>query len=550
MNDIKKSYICSKKVIKQEAKEIVKISRNVKYSEILDILVSSIGYQSFIDFKKQLKYQSYRSIYLENERIDILKRIEDNLVDILKKKEVEVKNISFLSKIIEHKKKAIVINPVSYEISDYLFYLPFTIGEEKWIIVNDQKDFNDHNIKIHLQRLYKKYEINYIFKDTNETLSYDLNMSAFDLYDILLKTNDKSYKYENLLNKNYREFYFSIKDYFNNSNSLEGAVFLKLKDIKNGKSSIEDLVLDLKEKYLSRVKILSKLRNSYSDLNFINLKYFSKNEHIRKISKDNKLLLGNKKNPKRLFNFLNKIENIEIEEKEINNTLILGSAGCGRTDLLLNLVYQSILKGNGCIYITHEWDVGATNIMNLAKEIGERDRVILISGDQIEDLEKLDINEIVKENKILIILNGNNEKSLKVAGIEDCFKLIEKLESKILTGFNIYFDDYYYKSEVNNELDMLEKINEFGIKVFMTCNSISIQRFKGLDTESYLQRIKNIYSNIIFMKIEDLENIDFFIDLDKKKITLRDLKSQNVGDFHFIKNGEIKRGKAIMANLL
>lgn len=550
MNDIKKSYICTKKAIKNEAKDIFKISKKTAYSEILDILVFSIGYQSFIDFKKQLKYPSYNSIYIENERIDILKRIEKELVDVLNKLEVPIKKINFLSKIIEDKNKAIITNPTPYEISDYLFYLPFVIGEDKWIIVNDQKDFNDHNIKIHLQRLYQKYDSNYIFKDTNETLSYDLNMSAFDLYDILLKTNDKNYKYENLLNKNYREFYFAIKDYFNNSNSLEGAVFLKLKDIKNGTSSIEDLVLDLKEKYLSRVKILSKLRNSYSDLNFINLKNFSKNEHIRKISKDNKLLLGSKKNPKRLFSFLNKIENIEIEENEINNTLILGSAGCGRTSSLLNLVYQSILKGNGCIYLTHEWDVSATNIMNLVKEIGARDKVILISSDKIEDLEKLDINEIVKENKILIILNGNNEKSLKVAGIEDCFKLIEKLENKVSAGFNIYFDDYYYKSEVNNELDMLEKINKFGIKNFMTCNSISIQRFKGLDTEPYLQRIKNIYSNIIFMKIEDLENIDFFIDLDKKKITLRDLKSQNVGDFHFIKNGEIKRGKAIMANLL
>lgn len=550
MNDIKKSYICTKKAIKNEAKDIFKISKKTAYSEILDILVFSIGYQSFIDFKKQLKYPSYNSIYIENERIDILKRIEKELVDVLNKLEVPIKKINFLSKIIEDKNKAIITNPTPYEISDYLFYLPFVIGEDKWIIVNDQKDFNDHNIKIHLQRLYQKYDSNYIFKDTNETLSYDLNMSAFDLYDILLKTNDKNYKYENLLNKNYREFYFAIKDYFNNSNSLEGAVFLKLKDIKNGTSSIEDLVLDLKEKYLSRVKILSKLRNSYSDLNFINLKNFSKNEHIRKISKDNKLLLGSKKNPKRLFSFLNKIENIEIEENEINNTLILGSAGCGRTSSLLNLVYQSILKGNGCIYLTHEWDVSATNIMNLVKEIGARDKVILISSDKIEDLEKLDINEIVKENKILIILNGNNEKSLKVAGIEDCFKLIEKLENKVSAGFNIYFDDYYYKSEVNNELDMLEKINKFGIKNFMTCNSISIQRFKDSNTESYLQRIKKIYSNVIFMKIEDSENIELFVDLDKKKITLRDLKSQNVGDFHFIKNGEIKRGEAIMANLL
>ena len=84
----------------------------------------------------------------------------------------------------------------------------------------------------------------------------------------------------------------------------------------------------------------------------------------------------------------------------------------------------------------------------------------------------------------------------------------------------------------------------------MTCNSISIRRFKDSNTESYLQRIKNIYSNVIFMKIEDPENIGILTDLDKQRITLRDLKAQNVGDFHFIKNNEVKRGKAMMANLL
>lgn len=469
MNDTKKSYICTKKAIKNEAKDIYKISNKVTYNEILDILSFSMGYSNFVDLKKQLKHPPYNSIYIENERIDILKRNEKELVDILNKLEVPVKKIFFLSRIIEDKNKAIITNPISYEISDYLFYLPFVIGEDKWIIINDNKDFNDHNIKIHLQRLYKKYDSNYIFKDTNETLSYDLNMSAFDLYDILLKINDKGYKYENLLNKNYREFYFAIKDYFNNSNSLEGYVFLKLKDIKKGITSIEDLILDLKEKYLSRVSILNKLRSDYSDLNSFYLKDFSKNEHIKKISKENnKLLLGKTKSSQRLFGFFNKTKNIEIEDNEIKNTLILGSAGCGRTSSLLNLVYQSIMKGNGCIYLTHEWDVGATNIMNLAKEIGVREKVILISNDKIEDLEKLDMNEIVKKNKILIILNGNHEKSLRVAGIEDCFKLIEKLESKINHGFNVYFDDYYYKSDVNNELDMLEKINEFGIKFFIT----------------------------------------------------------------------------------
>lgn len=253
----------------------------------------------------------------------------------------------------------------------------------------------------------------------------------------------------------------------------------------------------------------------------------------------NKPLVLGKYKPRSIFK---RTQYLKFTKEEVkDNILISGSAGSGKSVLSFSLAAQAMKTGNGFIYANFLWSGHVEpQLEALAKYFGREADIIFLKFDD-KEFNEININDIVNRNKILVITSAPMERMLE-AEYEKTLKQFSNLLFKIETPNNsylpymIFVDGWYTRKEndFNHVKNQIIRLNGLGIGFVAICQGLPFVKF-DLD-------ILEIFKSMLMLKLEDVGAVQEYLVLNG--INIRDLVSQNTGEFHIFKNKKgVKYGR-------
>ena len=191
---------------------------------------------------------------------------------------------------------------------------------------------------------------------------------------------------------------------------------------------------------------------------------------------------------------------IKLENKNrFGNSLILGGAGSGKTNLMLNMILQDINCGNGVCF----FDVmGETTDLIISKiPENKKDKVLLLTPDL--DYDTLDLDSAIKEDKIILVqaLLGRDgiEKTKKFnRGLSN--QLIKAIEKRNTTIFNtrpffIYIDEFQYLVS-DKVIELIQNSQKHNVSFVLAYQFLT--QLDKHDKETKIVILENTKSKYIF----------------------------------------------------
>lgn len=541
------------KTLKNEAKTIQKTNYNntIPYTKILNYLITALGFSSFNEYEKflhkkiEVKTTTFNKLNLED-----LKSIRENLIRDFNKENLIVENIYFIENAIKSKIKQIKISE-GFSMSLYLYTLPYLLGNEniKCIDINTSI-VNKENLKKSLTLVYNNYNT----KSLNYERFFYLNneyktKNFFDIYEAIKISNTHiKEKTEYLKEDGKRELFFAIYNHYNETNYKEGLVFEKLNSLNKGLKSIENIIEEIVEEINKELIFINKFNYNFN-INTINKeinipdfsppineqKYIldTMSEINNNFTENEPLILGQKITRNQLFK---KTEYLKISKNEIcENIFITGCAGSGVSAMSYSYVLQALKSGSGFVYINFKGDSATLNTLHAISKLTNREKdVTILSINHKAELNNINIKEIVKKNKILIISSPALER-LSQEAQEEILNTINNMFSKIneykknMFPFTFLINDFSFSHypEYDRFLNQIKRLNKLNIS------------FIGMDhdfTNVNKNKIDTVFNNIMIFKVYDSEYLQNF---NFKRMNHRDFRSLGSGEFFMIKNKEI-----------
>lgn len=541
------------KTLKNEAKTIQKKNHKntIPYTKILNYLITALGFKSFNEYEQFLhKKTEIKTTTFDKINIEDLKSIKENLIRDFKKENLMIENIYFIDN--EIKLKINQINKSNgFSMSLYLYTLPYLLGNGniKCIDINTSM-INKDNLKILLNLVYNNYDSKslgyerfYFLNNEYKTKNFFDIYEAIKISNIHIKENTEYLKEDSK-----RELFFAIYNHYNEKNYKEGLVFEKLNSLNKGLKSIENIIEEIQEEINKELIFINKFNYNFniSTINKeISIPDFSPpinqqkyildaiSEINNNFTESEPLILGQKITRNQLFK---KTEYLKISKNEIcENIFIAGCAGSGVSAMSYSYVLQALKSGSGFVYINFKGDSDTLNTLHAISKLTNREKdVTILSINHKAELNNINIKEIVKKNKILIISSPALER-LSQEAQEEILNTINNMFSKIneykknIFPFTFIINDFFFSryTEYDRFLNQIKRLNKLNIA------------FIGMDhdfTNVNKNKIDTVFNNIMIFKVYDsqyLQNFNF------KRMDFRDFRSLGSGEFFMIKNKEI-----------
>jgi hypothetical protein len=272
----------------------------------------------------------------------------------------------------------------------------------------------------------------------------------------------------------------------------------------------------------------------------------------QEIYDDNKLSLGTRKfsNKNRFFK-KEKIEFLSLDlKKQMENILIVGSAGSGKTLAMYGLMLSNMINGRGFVYFDFKPDASLVNsILKMARLCDREKDVVSFTIKQRDKLNKNTISELINKNKIVLFpCMFDYSKDKETSHLEDL--ITRYLDELLNTKYTVnYFPYTVFLSDIcilSNDFqsDILFKIKQLNKQSVNFC----------LDTYDFNSSFKNnsksllsVFNNILLFKIEDPYFINEFFEFDKQKLNFRDIVSSRPGEFYYSYKSDINTNKIFKA---
>jgi hypothetical protein len=272
----------------------------------------------------------------------------------------------------------------------------------------------------------------------------------------------------------------------------------------------------------------------------------------QEISDDNKLSLGTKKHLReRSFFKKQKTEFLSLDlKKQMENILIVGSAGSGKTLAMYGVMLSNMINGRGFVYFDLKPDrTLIDSILKMAKLCNREKDVVSFTVEQRDNLSQNTISELINKDKIVIfpcLLDYSNIK--QVEGVE---KLITSYMDSLLEVKYIinYFPYTVFLSDIlilspEFQYKMLVQIKKLNKKSVNFCfDTYGFNR----DIRDNSEGILDIFNNILLFKIEDPNSVNDFFEFDKKNLNIRDIVSRHTGEFYYVYKKDINVNKLFEA---
>lgn len=561
-------YIVEIQKLKDAAKDIKKQNKHIKlnHTQILNFMIRILGFSSYSEYEETLNKNNRSNRWtstLNEMNYHELEKLRSNFVKYFEKISINISDIYFIdnilrSKIYEMKRFD------GFSIPVYLYTLPYILGRTdlKCVKIYDAQNINEQNVIKLLKIVSEKYEfpnndILNVFKQINP--DYE-NKNIFEIYEDLKLKPSKPFKdIENLsLFKDFgmREFFFALKNLYEDDNYKEGQLFEQLFKYYKGESTIEDVIYFIEMEIYESAIYLSHFYSEFdpeksagnTDINVP--KFMTEgvrdNSTIKLISEinniytnDQPLILGKMK-----LNYLtNESKYLKISQTQTNeNIFLLGCKGSGVSTVKLSIMAQLLKAGAGFIYINFENDESyeqcqSLKMYNIAKLFNRQKDIIDVSIYNKKEIARIDVNKLISKNKILSISCNSlddvciEERERIIGGFHSLISRI-KNKSKTILPYSIFINNWYIKESENFQKikNEMSRINKLKINFISSYTGFNV--FRNDD-------IKKLFGNILILRTDDNSNLS---GIDLNGLNLKDFKKENIlpdGCFYFSRGGKI-----------
>lgn len=588
-------YFVDLDAFKNEAKNIKKISKE-KYGYVhmqtLNMLAVELGFDSYSEYEHYLNNRTLiTSINLDKLTITELENLKERIQKSFEKRDILLPNVFFVDNVVNRKIKEMK-EYEPYSLGLYFYTLPYIMDcrELKCIDVETSQLDKGAAYQI-LKMVYNKYLDNesFLYKSFSMINDHQLTSNVFDIYRALFSFQEEyidrltgssfirgtnEYSLKNTVN--YREFYFALENMNSNSKKKEGLIFEWLMRVEEGKETLDSVIENIQLEIDKEILFSNKFRFDFNENSKIKTRLlippFNDYENSDKNFNDTVSTIKNntdfekpflvgsiKKKESKLKSLFKKDEYISFSKMDMNkNLMLVGSGGSGKTQLLYSYVAQSFMNGKGCIFIGLGDASTYQYLYALAAKFNVKDKIIALSIKHENEINKIDINEIVKKNQILVITAPFYEK--EVCSANKTISIVNKL----ISGIEKPFDGYYPFSVFLNDLYKIQK-NEYEIlsKNIKRLNKINFNFLWCIQDLECLGSVRNEvfdnFRNLLLMKLENISDMDIYekriigvSNNEMGRLNVRDLKSQGPGEFHYINldnPSEYKRARGFYLSL-
>lgn len=242
-----------------------------------------------------------------------------------------------------------------------------------------------------------------------------------------------------------------------------------------------------------------------------------------------------------------------LKTERSSDIFVFGSPICSGfiDETLISLCYQSLYKKKGFILFECLSSNSIHKIINIASIFNRADDIVIIDN-QSYPFKKVDINDLITNNKIIIFVftelerQSLNSQSVCLEEIATIIENINKTKNSFFS-YSIFFNQVLSMARIDDKLAKIfypdgVSLKEYGINLlfFQT-----LYNYINPETATYI--INNV-SDLIVMKQPDTKELRKYLKI--SMIGYQNLKDLDPKNFYYFKNKELQNKQQYTSNFI